>query len=99
VVKPRVSGPVSSPECRAQSVGPRVSGPECRAQSVGPRVSGPVSSLEFAGQRKKNTDNTDISIFFAIVFCKICLILLQNLLFSNDAKQLRYNSSGARYFQ
>jgi hypothetical protein len=39
--------------------------------------------------RKKNTDNTDISIFFRD---RILLNFMQKFLFSNDAKQPRYNS-------
>jgi hypothetical protein len=39
--------------------------------------------------RKKNTDNTDISIFFRD---RILLNCMQKFLFANDAKQPRYNS-------
>jgi hypothetical protein len=56
--------------------------------------------------RKKNTDNTDISVFFRdcilLNFMQNLLNLMQNFLFSYDAKQPRYNSfdsSGAWYFQ
>ena len=46
--------------------------------------------------RKKNTDNTDISVFFRncilLNFMQNLLNLMQNFLFSNDAKQTRYNS-------
>jgi hypothetical protein len=55
---------------------------------------------------EKNTDNADISVFFRdcilLNFMQNLLNLMQNFLFSNDAKQPRYNSfdsSGAWYFQ
>jgi hypothetical protein len=55
--------------------------------------------------RKKNTDITDITIFFRdcilLIFMKNLLNFMQKFLFSNYAKQPRYNSfdsSGAWYF-
>ena len=46
--------------------------------------------------RKKNTDNTDISIFFRdrifLNFMQKLLNFMQKFLFSNDAKQPQYNS-------